>query len=67
MSASIMVLDHEYFRIPESDGSFTLDGVPPGTYRISAWHERIGESVRQVRVDPGGRARVEFSLPVHGR
>lgn len=67
MSASIMVFDHEYFRIPEPDGSFTLDGVPPGTYRISAWHERIGESVRQVRVDPGGRARVEFSLPVHER
>lgn len=67
MTASIMVFDHDYFRIPEHDGSFALDAVPPGTYRISAWHERIGESVRQVRVDPGGRARVEFSLPVHDR
>jgi len=67
MSASIMVFDHEHFRIPEPDGTFVMDDVPAGTYRISAWHERIGESVRQVRVDPGGRAQVEFSLPVNDR
>ena len=67
MSASIMVFDHDYFRIPEPDGSFALDAVPPGTYRISAWHERIGESVREIHVTPGGQARVEFSLPVNDR
>jgi plastocyanin len=67
MSASIMVFDHDYFRIPEANGSFRLDNVPAGTYRVSAWHERIGESVRDVRVDAGGRSRVEFSLPVSDR
>jgi plastocyanin len=67
MTASIMVFDHDYFRIPDAEGAFTLDDVPVGTYRISAWHERIGESIRQVRVEPGGRARVEFSLPVNDR
>jgi plastocyanin len=64
MSASIMVFDHDYFRIPDADGSFVLEDVPAGSYKISAWHERIGESVRQIRVEPGGRTRVEFSLPV---
>ena len=64
MSASIMVFDHDFFRIPDTDGSFVLDDVPAGTYHVSAWHERIGESVREVRIDPGGRVQVEFSLPV---
>ena len=67
MSASIMVFEHDYFRIPEPDGSFELDAVPPGTYRISAWHERIGESIREIQVTAGGRAHVEFSLPVNDR
>ena len=67
MSASIMVFDHEHFRVPGPDGSFVLDDVPAGTWQLSAWHERIGESLRQVRVEPGGHARVEFSLPVDDR
>ena len=64
MSASILVFDHTFFQIPEPGGWFSLDGVPAGTHQISAWHERIGESVRQVRVAAGERTRVEFSLPV---
>ncbi len=67
MSASIMVFDHNHFTIPDGEGWFTLDGVIPGSYRLSAWHERIDESVQQIKVDPGGLARVEFSLPVHDR
>ena len=23
-------------------GTFTLDGVPPGTYRVRAWHPMLG-------------------------
>ena len=67
MSASILVFTHDYFQIPDRDGSFALTDVPAGDYEISAWHERIGESVRQVRVDAGQCARVEFSLPVNDR
>ena len=67
MSASIMVFDHPYFRIPTAEGRLTLDDVPAGTYRISAWHERIGESVHDVRVEAGRTARVEFILPVEAR
>jgi plastocyanin len=67
MSASILVFDHDYFQIPDRDGSFALNDVPSGEYEISAWHERIGESVRRVRIDAGGRSRVEFALPVTDR
>jgi plastocyanin len=64
MSASIMVFDHPYFTVPGGDGAFSLHDVPAGEYQISAWHERIGESPKTIRVEPGGSARVEFSLPV---
>jgi plastocyanin len=64
MSASIMVFDHAYFRIPSADGNFTIDDVPAGTYQVSAWHERVGESVSPVRVEAGRSARLEFVVPV---
>ena len=67
MSASIMVFDHPYFVIPSADGGFAIDDVPPGVYRVSAWHERIGESVQNVRLDAGQRATIEFVLPVGDR
>ena len=67
MTASIMVFDHSYFRIPSADGTFSLDEVPAGTYQVSAWHERIGESINTIRVEPGRTARVEFALPMDQR
>lgn len=67
MSGTIMVFDHPYFRKPETDGTFAIGDLPAGTYRISAWHERIGENVRTVQVAAGRTARVEFDLPVEDR
>jgi plastocyanin len=64
MTASIMVFDHPYFAIPAADGSFTIDGLPPGHYTVSAWHERIGESSQGITLEPGGTTDVRFSLPV---
>ena len=67
MSASILVLDHPYFVIPETDGAFELRGIPAGQYTIVGWHERIGERTTPIRVDPGKATTVNLSLPVEDR
>ena len=64
MSASILVLDNAYFTRPRADGAFALDDVPAGTFRISAWQERLGETVASVLVKPGQTTHVEFNLPL---
>lgn len=64
MSASIMVFDHTFFTIPKADGGFTIEDVPAGTHKVSAWHERIGENSRPVRVDAGRTSEVQFTLPL---
>ena len=64
MTASIMVLDHPYFVVPKADGSFTIDDVPPGSYTVTAWHERIGDSRQPVRVESGRTSDIQFSLPI---
>jgi plastocyanin len=64
MSASIMVFDHPHFALPAAGGAFALEDVPVGEYRLSAWHERIGEAARPIVVEAGRTLRVEFALPV---
>jgi plastocyanin len=64
MSATIMVFDHRFYAVPAADGRFTIDRVPPGTYQVSAWHERIGETTKPIQIVAGDDAHVEFSLPV---
>jgi len=64
MSASVLVLEHPYFTVPEVDGSFTLPDVPAGTYSLVGWHERVGERSVSVPVQAGAIHTVEISLPV---
>jgi plastocyanin len=64
MSATILVFDHHLYATPSLDGTFTIEAVPAGSYQLSAWHERIGETTKPIQVAAGDAASVEFSLPV---
>jgi plastocyanin len=64
MSATILVLDHPHFTVPEIDGRFALPDVPAGSYTIVGWHERVGERVATVHVQAGRTASVDLALPV---
>jgi hypothetical protein len=39
MSAWIVALGHPYFTVTDENGNFKIDDIPPGNYRIIAWHE----------------------------
>ena len=64
MSATVMVLDHPWFAMPDEEGTFDLSGVPPGMHQVTAWHERLGDTTQQIRVEGGRAASVDFVLPV---
>ena len=60
--AWILVFDHPYFAVTERNGSFTIPDIPPGTYRVRAWHPKLGLRDQTVTVTAGGSASVSFSL-----
>jgi len=64
MSASILVLDHPYFAMPDDAGGFVLPDVPEGEYSLVAWHERVGQQISKVIVQAGQASTVEIKLPV---
>ena len=64
MSATVMVLDHPWFAVPDEQGRFELPPVPAGEHAITAWHERLGDTTVRVRIESGQAATVDFVLPV---
>jgi plastocyanin len=50
MSAYIGVFTHPFFSVTGTDGKFTISGLDPGTYEITAWHERLGTQTASVTV-----------------
>ena len=64
MSAVIRVFDHGWFTVPGEDGTYSIEGVPPGDHTLVAWHERIGERRDRVTIRPGAAAQMNFTLPV---
>ena len=41
MGAWIAVMDNPYFAVTGPDGKFTIDNLPPGTYEIEVWQEKL--------------------------
>ena len=50
MSAYIAVFTHPFFSATGTDGKFTISGLPPGTYEVTAWHEKLGTQTATVTV-----------------
>ena len=54
MSGHIGVLTHPFHAVSNGSGSFSLTGVPAGSYTITAWHEVFGSKTMDVTVAKGG-------------
>jgi hypothetical protein len=62
MSSYAGVLNHPFFAVSGADGSFTIKGLPAGSYTIEAWHERLGTQTQKVDVDEKTGASTTFAF-----
>jgi plastocyanin len=60
MSATVLVTDHQYHTLTRDDGSFKLENVPPGSYKLQAWHPTLGTRTVDVKVHPGKATQARF-------
>jgi plastocyanin len=54
--------DNPYYAVTDATGHFTLDNVPPGTYTLQAWQERLGTTRQKVAVRTGATASTLFTM-----
>jgi plastocyanin len=50
MSAYMGVYTHPFFSVTSTDGKYTISGLAPGTYEITAWHEKLGTQTASITV-----------------
>lgn len=77
MSAWIVVHDSPYVAVTDEKGNFKIDGIPPGKYTVTMWHEgfrvkgadKDGRPIydeqrvtREITVPRGGSVEVDFEL-----
>lgn len=62
MDATIVVADSPYHATTRADGKFAIGDVPPGSYKLKAWHERLGTVERDVTVASGADTPIEIAF-----
>jgi hypothetical protein len=66
MEAWVAVLDHPYFATTGRDGSFAVEDIPAGSYKVKAWHPRFGLTTGSAVVQPGEEATLELVFGAGG-
>jgi plastocyanin len=60
MHGYFAVLGTSNFMVTGSDGAFSLKGLPPGKYTVTAWQEKFGSLSQEVTVTSGAATPVNF-------
>jgi plastocyanin len=61
MSAYVWVVESPA-GVTGADGGYAIEGIPPGTYEVTAWHEKLGERKGTATVPATGAATLDFTF-----
>ncbi len=60
MHGYFAVLGTSHYAVTGNDGKFSLAGLPPGKYTVTAWHEKFGTQSQEVEVTASGAVTADF-------
>ncbi|HEX3748324.1 MAG TPA: carboxypeptidase regulatory-like domain-containing protein [Bryobacteraceae bacterium] len=62
MRAYIGVVNHPFFAVTGDDGTYSIKGLPPGTYTIEMWQEKYGTQDQQITVGAKDSKTQDFTI-----
>ena len=64
MHCVVLVMENPYFAMTDADNHYVITNVPPGTYKIKAWHERMPAEEKEITVPVSGATNLDFTLSI---
>lgn len=64
MHCVVLVIENPYFAVTDSRGHYSITNVPPGTYKLKAWHERMPPQIKEIQVPENGDVKTDFVLTI---
>lgn len=65
MEAYVVVLQNSHFALTDGDGKYAIKNVPPGDYRLKAWHNSLKSVSQDVQVSGAGDVTANFDLSTY--
>jgi len=58
--------DTPYFAVTDDKGNYSIAGVPPGSYQVEVWQEKLGTMDQKADVKDGATATTNFTMKPKG-
>ena len=55
-------VDNPYYAVTDEAGSFSIQDLPPGSYRLTAWHPILGTQEQELTVAPNQTISLDLSF-----
>jgi tetratricopeptide (TPR) repeat protein len=62
LQTTVWLVDNPYYTVSDANGNFSIEGIPPGSYEISAWHPYIPEQKANVTISSNGVSTLDFQF-----
>lgn len=65
MHCVVLVLENPYYALTDTRNHYAISNVPAGTYKLTAWHERMPLQNKEITVPATGDVKVDFLLGIN--
>jgi hypothetical protein len=62
MFGFMMAPEHPYAVVVDESGSFSIEDIPPGTYKLKAWHPSLGVQESDITITASGNVEANFNF-----
>ena len=62
MEGWLVATENPYFAVTDNSGTFKLTDVPPGTYTVEVWQQKLGKTTQKVTVKAKEDTKVNFEM-----